>query len=215
MRPDLKKLSTFSVLALAVVLSGAIKTGNDRCNQPPPVNCYPDGCNPCYCLGPENILVNAPVSPITCSGDIAITVALLAWQADQDGLEYAIDNQVFGDDSFTDNASLTNLIDASYKTPGKSWDVGVKLGVGYANPCDGWDVSLLWTYFQNKTKTHVEAEQLNNHTLLPLWSAFQFPSTAIAPNLFATDIETCWKLHLNLIDLELGRNFWVSHYLSF
>ncbi|NGX59177.1 MAG: hypothetical protein KR126chlam3_00324 [Chlamydiae bacterium] len=32
---------------------------------------------------------------------------------------------------------------------------------------------------------------------------------------FASDIETHWKLQLNLIDIELGREYWTSKYLSF
>ena len=31
---------------------------------------------------------------------------------------------------------------------------------------------------------------------------------------YATDIQTDWKLDLNIVDIELGRNFWTSKYLA-
>lgn len=51
-----------------------------------------------------------------------------------------------------------------------------------------------------------------------MWTAY--PSDALdfvsidSVFIFATDIETSWKLNLDLIDLELGREFWVSPKVS-
>ncbi|NGX36934.1 MAG: hypothetical protein K1000chlam2_00080 [Chlamydiae bacterium] len=85
MRLNLKKLSAFSGAAAVMILSGA-NSGQD-CNPQPPATCYADDCNRCYCLGPENIIANAPVNPRTCNGDLTITVAGLYWKARQDGME--------------------------------------------------------------------------------------------------------------------------------
>ncbi len=214
-RRNVKKLSALSIIALATILTGANRSGTDSCAPTPPAPCYPDNCKHCYCLGPTNYQVNAPVGPKTCNGDFNVTVAGLYWNAHQDGMEYAINNEIVGSDSVSGNAELNNLIDAKYLTPNFKWDFGFKVGVGYTTTCDGWDFGVLWTYFREGANGHDEAEFCDNQTLLPLWSAFQFPNAGNAPILFSTDIETLWKLDLNLIDLELGRNYWTSKYLAF
>ncbi len=221
----MEKKYLISLAALSVLgmtnLTAARDTGRDGCAPEPPATCYPDDCCRTYCLGPENYGVNAPVCPLTCNGDFTITAAGFYWNTHQDGMEYAIDNHVknpnvadvgipFGD--FDDGIlALNNLIDSEYETPDFDWDFGFKFGVGYCTTCDSWDISVLWTWYRGKANDHIEAEIDDNHTLLPLWSAFAPAQGSI---LYATDIETHWKLELNLIDIELGRNFWTSKYLA-
>nr|NGX27179.1 hypothetical protein [Chlamydiota bacterium] len=136
MRPDLKTVSALSIIVVATILSGA-KSRQD-CAPSAPANCYADDCTHCYCLGPENMQANAPVRPITCNGDIVITVAGFYWKASQDGMEYAIENEVIGSDALTFNPQLNNLIDSKFKTPNFDWDFGFKAGLAYNSPCDGW-----------------------------------------------------------------------------
>ena len=216
MRPDMKKLSAFFVVVLATLLTKA-SASEESCITIPEKGApcyYPDECALCYCLGPENYGVNAPVAPITCNGDISITVSLLYWQADQDGMQYAIENELFASDAVSSNAQLNVLVDAEYIEPSNSFDFGFKLGTSYTSACDGWDLGVLWTHFQNISSDHIDAAQNTNHALLPLWSVFQFPSAGNAPILFTTRIASKWKLDLDLIDIDLGRQFWVSKYLS-
>ncbi|NGX60520.1 MAG: hypothetical protein KR126chlam3_01696 [Chlamydiae bacterium] len=210
-----KSLLALSIFGMANVAIAA--RGGDNCAPEPPATCYPEDCNHCYCLGPENYGVNAPVRPHTCNGDWVISAAGFYWNAHQDGMEYAIDNHV-KNPGFIDPAigerilELNNLIDAEYETPDFKWDWGFKIGLGYNTTCDGWDFGVVWTWYRGKANDHVEAEIDDNHTLLPLWSAY---ATPIGPIPYATDIETHWKLQLNLIDIELGREYWTSKYLSF
>ena len=209
----------FALLGLSSSLIAA--QNNDHCAPEPSATCYPDDCKRCYCLGPENVIANAPVCPFTCDGDVSISVAGFYWNAHQDGMEYAIDNRVRNNvtgatlnsiTAFTDaNDEFNNLIDSSYLTPDFKWDWGFKLGLAYCSPCDGWDIGVYWTWYRGKAFSHHEAEPDDNHVLLPLWSAFSWPPGGIN---FATDIRTDWRLQLNLIDIELGRNFWTSQYLS-
>ena len=213
MRPDYKKLSAFFVIALAIILSGA--NFEKDCSAEPPATCFPDTCKHCYCLGPENYGVNAPVRPKTCNGDFGITVSGLFWRANQDGMEYAIKNWTEASVSPTENANLNNLVQAKFLTPHFKWDFGFKAGLFYNTTCDGWDVGLLWTRYHVGTSDHVDVQKETTLSLLPLWSAFQFRNAGNAPILFATKIDTFWKLNLDLIDLDLGREFWTSKYLTF
>ncbi|NGX27726.1 MAG: hypothetical protein K940chlam6_01664, partial [Chlamydiae bacterium] len=208
-----KSLLTLSILGVANIASAA--RGQDNCEPAPPANCYADDCRHCYCLGPENIIANAPVRPHTCDGDWVISVAGFYWNAHQDGMEYAIDDHV-KNPGLSPGASsiqqLNNIIDADYETPNFKWDFGFKMGLGYNTTCDGWDFGVLWTWYRGRANDHIEAEADDNHTFIALWSAF---APAQGSVLYATDIETHWKLQLNLVDLELGREYWTSKYLSF
>ena len=211
-----------TLLALLGLSSGLIAAQNqDRCAPEQPTTCYTQGdCERCYCLGPDNIMANAPVCPRTCDGDISISVEGFYWNAHQDGMEYAIDNRVrnqitsaakMSDNYAKDNGEFNNLIDAEYLTPDFKWNGGFKAALSYCSPCDGWDVGVSWTWYKGNASSDIEADADNNHVLLPLWSAFSWPPGGIN---FATAIETNWDLKLNLIDIELGREFWTSHYLS-
>ncbi|NGX36930.1 MAG: hypothetical protein K1000chlam2_00076 [Chlamydiae bacterium] len=211
-----KALIALSILGIAGTAQAA--RGQENCAPTPPATCYADDCNRCYCLGPDNILVNAPVRPKTCNGDWMLTVAGFYWNAHQDGLEYAVDNHIENPNQGTtiptisDIQQLNNVIDAEYKTPNFDWDWGFKVGLGYNTTCDGWDFGVMWTWYQGRANGKVEAEVDDNHTLVPLWSDF---SSALGSVTYASDIQHHWKLKLNLIDLELGRQFWTSKYLSF
>ncbi len=186
----------------------------DECEPTPAATCYPDSCACTHCLGPDNMGGNAPVRPKTCNSDFAITVSGFYWNAHQDGMEYAIKNNVAIDGPITqisDFGNIVNLIDAEYQTPNYKWDFGFKLGVGYTGCHDGWDVGVLWTWYRGKSSNHIEAEYDDNTSILPLWSAY---APLQGGPLFATDVEESWNLRLNLVDFELGREFWTSKYMS-
>ncbi|NGX37925.1 MAG: hypothetical protein K1000chlam2_01093 [Chlamydiae bacterium] len=204
-----------SLPILLSLASSAFAAQNQSCAPTQPT-CYSTGeCNCQYCLGPVKILGNAPCRPKTCNGDWMITVAGFYWGAHQDGMEYAIDNHIANpgpSGSVTDQTiqQLNNLIDADYKTPDFKWDWGFKVGVGYNTTCDGWDFGVMWTWYRGKADGQVETETDDNHTLIPLWSAF---ASSLGNVDFTTDIQHHWKFKLSLIDIELGREFWTSKYL--
>ena len=206
------KGSAFLLISLSTAqLIGA----NTKCAPEPPATCYPDDCCRTYCLGPTNEGISPAVRPYTCNGDWVITAAGLYWNAHMDGMEYAVDTKVNNSNSF----NRANLIDAEYKNPDFKWDFGFKFGIGYNTTCDGWDIGVVWTRYHGRASSHDEAEKDDNHTLLPLWSSFAVnpgdePVDLPDAPLFATDIETQWNLKLNLVDIELGREFWNSKRLT-
>lgn len=223
MKMDIKRkwpVAALSMIGMASTLSAARNQDAEHCAPAPPATCYADNCNHCYCLGPDNYGVNAPVRPRTCNGDWVVTAAGFYWNSHQDGMEYALHNGVVGpgeDPDVNGGAGITaiwglnNLVDAKFLNPNYKWDFGFKLGLGYNTTCDGWDIGVLWTWYRGKANDHVEAEQGDNAVLLPLWSAYA-PLQGLT--LYATDIETNWNLELNLVDIDMGREFWTSKYLT-
>ncbi|NGX37846.1 MAG: hypothetical protein K1000chlam2_01009 [Chlamydiae bacterium] len=194
----------FSLALSSATLIGATK---DNCEPASPATCYPDDCCRTYCMGPENYGVNAPVNPITCNGDWKITIAGFYWNVHQDGMEYAVETEVIP----TEIDERNFLINAHYKNPDFDWNFGFKFGIGYNTTCDGWDIGVLWTRYNGKASSHDEAEEDDNRTLLTLWSNY---TTSSADQTFASDIQTCWNLKLDLVDFELGREFWTSKRVS-
>ncbi|NGX45598.1 MAG: hypothetical protein K940chlam2_00754 [Chlamydiae bacterium] len=205
------QIAALSLMGLASTLSAA-PTADNCCTTAPAV-CYPDSPPCAYCVGPD--MVNPSVRPRACDGSFLVILAGFYWNSHQDGMEFAIDNSV----SVPPNATLpqvqrlNNLIDAEYLNPNYKWDFGFKAGLAYNSTHDGWDLGIMWTWYRGSASNHVEAESDDNHTLIPLWSAWNNPP--IPSTLYASDIETHWSMRLNLADVELGREFWISKYLTF
>ncbi len=198
--------------ALSLVVASKSLSATDAmssdCPPPaPPAPCYsvekPCCCE--QCLGPENVAATAAVRPYTCGGDVVITVAGFYWNAHQDGLEYAIETN----SAPAANGSV-NIFNGEFKKPHAHWRPGFKLGLGYNSPCDGWDVNLLWTHFKGRASNSVEADD-GTDAVIPLFSAFSDP---FGGQLNATNARGKWSVKLDLVDLELGREFWVSKYLT-
>ena len=203
---------------LALTGMASALCGAETCCEMAPAACYPDSPACAYCVGPDS--VNPSVRPLSCDGSWLVTLEGLYWNSHQDGMEFAVDNSVFvpaDPGFFFELEELNNLVDAEYLNPHAKWEFGFKAGLAYNSTHDGWDIGVTWTWYRGSASNHVEAEADDNHTLVPLWSGFlheNFPATAINI-LWARDIEAHWTMSLNLADLELGREFWVSKYLSF
>jgi hypothetical protein len=180
-------------------------------------------CDRTSLCGPDvGVAVTPAARPFTndaccCdSGEFFVTVAGFYWQATEDGLEYAIESKVTTPTDATATGSAANLVDASYQTPDFKWKPGFKVGIGYNTTHDGWDFNLLWTHYNGRANSSNDNESELNVTYLPLWSAFAPAAGGDAAGtiLWANQGDTSWRLALNLVDLELGREFWVSKMLT-
>lgn len=207
MQFNMKKIwpaAAMSIVAMTAMLGAADKMDKGKC--PKKSICGPDR------------EINPSVYPITydacCCEDeeFGITVAPFYWAAHEDGLEFGIYNNV------ANTQYQGTLIEANFLSPEFKWEFGVKAGLFYNSPHDGWDINFLWTHFHGKAKRNEEADTEDNVTLLALRSAYAVQNPQVAANdngiLFATEIDAYWKLKMDLIDLELGREFWTSKYLS-
>ncbi len=117
------------------------------------------------------------------------------------------------------------------------WDPGFRVGLGWNTAHDGWDVYLNYTWFHNKSHKSVSkpisyastADAIaqfavaNEPTLTDPWaSTLDNPATPleaaagplVIPTSFCpvlvTKLDGKWTFHLNQVDLELGRKYWVS-----
>lgn len=139
-------------------------------------------------------------------GSGIVTLDFLYWQAKEEGLEYALTDNLFP------NPALQLNIDAEVIHPDFHWEPAFKLGIGYALKHGGWDFYLNWTYFHAHSSNSVsKGFSQTENGLIPLW---QFPTNAVAvPSIRYTRASASWELHFNTMDFELGRESRLSEYL--
>lgn len=165
-------------------------------------------CQP-LCYG-----VNPPARPLVeCGQNLFVQASALYWQATQSGLNYALNWTNGHNVSITD---FNNSGSGRFKHPDFDWDWGFKLAAGYDTPHDGWDLFLQWTWFHPK-KMH------SSTNVQEFTNADTTPSGVVYPLLLPSGIGNLgpgfgasmnWKLRLDLLDLELGREFFVSNWLT-
>jgi hypothetical protein len=165
------------------------------------------------CTPEEEVIRSIPVitpsvAPHICEGtDTFITAEFIWWKTHLDAMEYAIGGFFDGY-----GVSSGNVSTGKAETPHFDFDPGVKLGLGWHADHDGWDLYADWTFLISKR----EKASLNNS----LGSGHGMVSAQhanIAGNLEQVALSSAtnlWKQHFNVIDIELGRDFFLSRYLT-
>ncbi len=151
-------------------------------------------------------VVNPPARPFAqdCWG-FYIAVDPLLWQAHENGLPVGIQTD--------DSVALFNSSGES-KTKGMSfhWTWGFRLTGGFNFDYDGWDTALTWTRWYPDASGHFSAGQ--DDTIFTTQGAAGLAASNGIP-LRATRVSDHWKARLNILDWQLGREFFVSKYLIF
>ena len=161
---------------------------------------------PCSTQGKEAMgLVNSSARYQVDNGwYFFLNTEFLWWVAKEDGLYYA-------QSGFTNTTVLspgsTKNFDGHLQRVNPHWSPGFRIGFGGNMEYDEWDILLNWTWF----KTHAKDSSRASHDTvqLVLWS---HPDAVGSQG--ATHAQGIWNMHLNLIDLELGRDFWVGKHFS-
>lgn len=144
-------------------------------------------------------MLNPSAAPHVNGGsDVFITGDFLYWKANENGLDYAVKRKVISETTPIDgNGDLIN--------PNFNWDPGFRVGIGWNTNHDDWDLSLFWTRLHTSAQGHRHAG--NQH----LYGVYATGSSALV----AFDKASAYlKIHLNVLDLELGREFYVGKSLS-
>ena len=137
------------------------------------------------------------------SGGWNVSADFIYWRADEDNLEYISDVHIATDET---------RYHSKVKQPSIKWSPGFRLGIGYTfEKQDGWDLRLQWTWLETHQTGHQTVDQNledgNRHLLQPWWN----PSLV---GEFANQASVDWKLHYNVIDLELGRDYFMSRKIT-
>jgi len=121
----------------------------------------------------------------------------LYWKSREEGLDYALRGR--------------NLVVATQGIRGKLYDIspgyhsGFRIGANAIFPRDKWDLLFYWTSYHNDSHSSVSPK-----TLQTVW-----PVLLNINNIpLASSAKADWKIHINVLDLELGRSFFVGKHLS-
>jgi hypothetical protein len=127
--------------------------------------------------------------------DVFITADFIYWKAVQEGTDVGTTGGVVS----SDNSSLVNASRGTIRSVGNAWASGFKVGLGLNLFHDGWDLYSQYTWLQPDNSTGL------THTL---------PIETSTLSLGYTSASAHWSFHFNTLDLELGRNFYLSQFLT-
>src|SRR5579872_215737 len=184
------------------------------CNPCPPIK------NPCVPCGADNFCDGSNAYAEGYANGFLVDAELLVWTTHQDGLDFVVANQntpTLGAGSYSSNYTNANQIELRNK-----WSAGFRIGAGWDMAHDQWDLYASWTWYRNHVTRDVDQEcdgcgsgGTAENTLFATRSAVNPGETgtgSLRP-LEVTDADGSWKLHLNMVDLELGRKFFAGQWL--
>lgn len=146
-------------------------------------------------------VINAPLNPCVKNMPSFFVEADLLWMtAREDGLMYA--NTIY-----TGNESPTS-VDLNSLNIGKAWKAGFRFILGFCIPHDNWDIQLSWLRLHGSRS---DEDTTTGSTAEPL--DFITPEFTLTQNIYA-ETSCTWRSDIDLLDLELGRAFYISEELS-
>jgi hypothetical protein len=132
-----------------------------------------------------------------------LNTEFLWWVAKEDGLYYAQS----GYTNPTSTAVGTVDFNGRLEKVTPDWHPGFRIGFGGNMSYDEWDILLNWTWFRSNGRDST------NGLLLTLWG---HPDIGTAGDSATGAVRATGKWHLlmNLLDLEMGRAFWVGKHFA-
>lgn len=135
-----------------------------------------------------------------CVAEPYVVADFIYWKVKEDGLDYAVKGIGSAIAPITSRGKLYE--------PDFGGKPGFKVGLGLNLAHDGWDLLLKYTWIYSHIKDSVRPGA--NDTLQPIW-VHDFP------NFLRGGIDRAkadWDLHTNILDLEWGRNYYISRFLT-
>jgi len=137
--------------------------------------------------------------------DPFITADFIYWKAVVQNMHYAYTGGI--------TSTSANAHQGSFHSPDFDFEPGFKLGFGLKFRHDGWDLFAQWTWlneFEGNSHSHTSANSQEHaifHSAVP-------PQLGLLPDAVCDSARAKWSMHFNALDIELGRNFFISRYLT-
>lgn len=156
-------------------------------------------------------------SPEVAGGvNMFVEADYILWYATEGGLEYVLSGlPSVGSTALSDN----DLPKGSLQRPNFKLSSGFKVGVGLDFDYDGWDMELVYTWLHTHAK-HSFGPAPTGNTNVGLFKgnasvlAAGVADSSTESELTPTNGSADWRLHFNVFDLELGRNYFISPRLN-
>ena len=146
-------------------------------------------------------VITTPTAPIVRDNkNIFFSAEYLLMTATEANTSYA--RQTFPSLAFGDQ-KVRKCYDVEF-----DWNSGFRVGLGYDMGHDRWDTQVNWTWMQNHG--HDRKSDSTNQ----LFSTNAMPSVYAESGLVADTFNSHINLHLNILDWQLGREFFLSKWLK-
>lgn len=140
--------------------------------------------------------------------DVFMTADFIWWKATEEGLKYALTGTNAGPAASVNSADLyTAPSKGKTMSVGEDWAPGFKVGLGLNLGHDGWDIYTQYTWLHASDSNSISSSknQVAFPAILPFADGASFTGNSASSK---------WDMHFNVIDLELGRNFYLSQFLT-
>lgn len=133
--------------------------------------------------------VSCMVASVDHTNRFSLFVDALYWQAQEDGLDYAIQN----------NTGAVRINDGSVRRMHFDWRGGFRIGAGYLTPCGDYFVNAFWTRYHTKGDSCLAVTY--PVTLFPVWSN---PTSSLTSE---QNSRVCNRLDLDMFDARVTALF--------
>ena len=195
--------SSFAVLSMATSLYAIPKGPCDRQNDE--ICCENPKPGPFAFAYPMDLGIN-------CPRDFYVHIDGLAFQAKQDGMEFAIEDTATVGGIPTAPINYGDVIGFSNDNSDWDYNPGMRCGFGFFLDHDAWNIDFNWTWVNITDYKHGDATT-GGSILIPLWELGAGSGTTSAA--FGPHSSAVWKAHYNTLDLSLGKPYHVSRYVIF
>jgi len=138
--------------------------------------------------------------------DVFFTADFIYWSVREEGLNFASTGLS------TLSTPVASLERGSTYNPSFTWQPGFKVGMGLQMAHDGWDLTAEYTWLNNPTvRNSVTNTASNGFELTP--TVVMDPTTQFAISTAIDTASGAWSSNYNTADLDLGRQYFISHYL--
>lgn len=144
---------------------------------------------------------------LSCPRDFYVRVDGLAFQAKQDGMEFALI-----DTNGSGSGPITHGRVEGFSNDHTDWDYnpGVRVGIGFFLDHDAWNLDFTWTWLNITDYKHANATT-SGGVAIPQWIlGAGTPAAQIG-----TRSSAVWDADYDTIDLRLGKPFHISRYVVF
>ena len=159
---------------------------------------------------PLRCAYNAPVNTlIKCPVDFFITGSFIYWQAKEKGLELGITESC-------ENCDTGRVINMDF-----DFKPGFKVGLGWHSDYDDWHFYIEYTrlHLTDHKSYKIKQDECDTNEcppcdfIHPAWTTF--PQENPLLQVYYQQAKGKWTMNLDIIDLELGRAYWVGTQLTY
>lgn len=209
---EYKYTKHIKTLAIAAILSSnsMFAQGKSPSTQQPCVQLEPF-CDQGHAAEPYHMMkgFNAPSRIDTYDYDLFFGASFIYWQANQEGMAYAIENYTPANNRIFPNA------DAQWVNIDFPFSPGFRISAGYGMDYGDWAVMGEYTRLHQLTSDSASAENIQNGGNLPPQWLSAANQITLGANFQPTSIDATWKFNLDVFDFHLNRASYVGNRLSF